>query len=124
VIGLVVGAVAAGNTVIIKQPEKVPETSRALRQVVADAFPENEVAMVEGDASVAEALLALPFNHLFFTGSTRIGKVVMTAAARTLASVTLELGGKSPAYLPPQANLSPAPPAISWGKSANSAPTS
>src|SRR5215813_5757064 len=123
VIGPLVGAVAAGNTVILKPSEKVPETNRALRQVVADAFPENEVAMVEGDASVAEALLALPFNHLFFTGSTRIGKVVMTAAARTLASVTLELGGKSPAYVAPGANLARAAQAIAWGKFVNAGQT-
>jgi aldehyde dehydrogenase (NAD+) len=122
-IGPLVGAVAAGNTAILKPSEKVPETNRALRQVVADAFPEDEVAMVEGEASVAEALLSLPFNHVFFTGSTRIGKVVMAAAAKTLASVTLELGGKSPAYVAPGANLARAAHAIAWGKFVNAGQT-
>jgi len=123
ILGPLVGAVAAGNVVILKPSEKVPETNRALRAFLADAFPEDEVAMVEGDASVAEALLALPFNHVFFTGSTRIGKVVMAAAAKMLASVTLELGGKSPAYVAPGANLARAARAIAWGKFVNAGQT-
>ena len=123
VLGPLAGAVAAGNTVIIKPSEKVPETNRALQQILTDAFPEAEVAMVEGDASVAEALLALPFNHVFFTGSTRVGKLVMAAAAKTLASVTLELGGKSPAYVAPGANLERAARAIAWGKFVNAGQT-
>ncbi|MGZ6098931.1 MAG: aldehyde dehydrogenase family protein, partial [Myxococcaceae bacterium] len=100
-----VPAVAAGNVVIIKPSEKVPETNRALRALLAEAFPENEVAMIEGEAPVAEALLELPFDHVFFTGSTRVGKIVMAAAAKNLASVTLELGGKSPAIVAPDAHL-------------------
>jgi aldehyde dehydrogenase (NAD+) len=119
VIGPLVGAIAAGNVVILKPSEKVPETNRALRAVLADAFPENEVAMVEGEVPVAEALLELPFDHIFFTGSTRVGKVVMAAAAKNLASVTLELGGKSPAIVAPDANLPRAAHAIAWGKFVN-----
>jgi aldehyde dehydrogenase (NAD+) len=122
-LGPLAGAVAAGNTVILKPSEKVPETNRALRQVISEAFPEAEVAMVEGEASVAEALLTLPFDHVFFTGSTRIGKVVMAAAAKTLASVTLELGGKSPAYVAPGANVDRAAHAIAWGKFVNAGQT-
>ena len=121
VLGPLADAVAAGNTVILKPSEKVPETNRALRQILTDAFPEAEVAMVEGDASVAEALLALPFNHILFTGSTKVGKLVMAAAAKTLASVTLELGGKSPAYVAPGANLERAARAIAWGSSSTPA---
>jgi aldehyde dehydrogenase (NAD+) len=109
--------------VILKPSEKIPETNRALRAVLADAFGENEVAMVEGDASIAEALLELPFDHVFFTGSTRVGKLVMAAAAKTLASVTLELGGKSPAIVAPDANLPRAAHAIAWGKFVNDGQT-
>ena len=119
VIGPLVGAIAAGNVVIIKPSEKVPETNRALRAVLADAFAENEVAMVEGEVPVAEALLELPFDHIFFTGSTRVGKVVMAAAAKNLASVTLELGGKSPAIVAPDAHLQRAAHSIAWGKFVN-----
>jgi aldehyde dehydrogenase (NAD+) len=68
-VGPLVGAIAAGNVVILKPSEKIPETNRAIRAVLADAFAENEVAMVEGDASIAEALLELPFDHIFFTGA-------------------------------------------------------
>ncbi len=100
-LGPLVGAIAAGNVVMVKPSEKVPETNRALRALLAEAFPETEVAMVEGEAPVAEALLELPFDHVFFTGSTRVGKMVMAAAAKHLASVTLELGGKSPAIVAP-----------------------
>jgi len=118
-IGPLVGAIAAGNVVIVKPSEKVPETNRALRAVLTEAFSENEVAMVEGEVPVAEALLELPFDHILFTGSTRVGKVVMAAAAKTLASVTLELGGKSPAIVAPDARLDRAAHAIAWGKFVN-----
>ena len=122
-IGPLVGAVAAGNTAILKPSEKVPETNKVLRQIVAEAFPEDEAAVVEGEANVAEALLTLPFNHVFFTGSTRVGKLVMAAAAKTLASVTLELGGKSPAYIAPGADVARAGRAIVWGKFVNAGQT-
>ena len=118
-LGPLVGAIAAGNVVIIKPSEKVPETNRALGAVLRDAFAEDEVAMIEGEVPVAEALLDLPFDHIFFTGSTRVGRVVMAAAARTLASVTLELGGKSPAIVAPDAALERAAHAIAWGKFVN-----
>ena len=118
-LGPLVGAIAAGNVMIVKPSEKVPETNRALRAVLADAFGEDEVAMVEGEVPVAEALLELPFDHIFFTGSTRVGKAVMAAAAKTLASVTLELGGKSPAIVAPDAALQRAAHAVAWGKFVN-----
>jgi aldehyde dehydrogenase (NAD+) len=122
-LGPLVGAIAAGNVVLLKPSEKVPETNRALRAVLAEAFPEHEVAMIEGEAQVAEGLLELPFDHVFFTGSTRVGKLVMAAAARTLASVTLELGGKSPAIVAPDASLPRAAHAIAWGKFVNAGQT-
>lgn len=122
-IGPLVGAIAAGNVVILKPSEKIPETNRALRAVLAEAFPENEVAMVEGDASVAEALLELPFDHVLFTGSTRVGKLVMAAAAKNLTSVTLELGGKSPAIVAPDAHLLRAAHSIAWGRFVNDGQT-
>ncbi|HVP62066.1 MAG TPA: aldehyde dehydrogenase family protein [Myxococcaceae bacterium] len=123
VLGPLAGAIAAGNVVIVKPSEKVPETNRALRALLVDAFPENEVAMIEGDAPVAEALLDLPFDHIFFTGSTRVGKLVMAAAAKHLASVTLELGGKSPAIVAPDANVPRAGQAIAWGSFVNAGQT-
>lgn len=123
ILGPLVGAIAAGNVVMVKPSEKVPETNRALRALLAEAFPENEVAMIEGEAAVAEALLDLPFDHVFFTGSTRVGKLVMAAAAKHLASVTLELGGKSPALVAPDAHLLRAAHAIAWGKFVNAGQT-
>jgi len=122
-LGPLIGAIAAGNVVILKPSEKVPETNRALRAFLAETFPESEVAMVEGEAPVAEALLDLPFDHIFFTGSTRVGKLVMAAAAKHLASVTLELGGKSPAIVAPDAHLARAASAIAWGSFVNAGQT-
>jgi len=98
--GLVVGplaaAVAAGNCCMVKLTDLCPATARVAATIIREAFNENEVAVFEGDVDVATALLELPFSHIFFTGSTRVGKLVMAAAAKNLASVTLELGGKSP----------------------------
>ncbi len=99
-LGLVMGplaaAVAAGNCCMVKLTDLCPATARVASKIVTKAFEEKEVALFEGDVGVATALLELPFNHIFFTGSTRVGKLVMTAAAKNLATVTLELGGKSP----------------------------
>jgi aldehyde dehydrogenase (NAD+) len=89
-----VSAIAAGNAVIIKPSELSPATSALLYSLISANFATEDIACVEGDAEVAKELLSLPFDHIFFTGSTAIGKVVMRAAADHLASVTLELGGK------------------------------
>ena len=86
-------AVAAGNVCIHRPSEKVPATAAAMARIVADAFPEDEVGMVLGGVETADALLQLPFDHIFFTGSTAVGRRVMHAAAEHLATVTLELGG-------------------------------
>jgi aldehyde dehydrogenase (NAD+) len=118
-----VAAIAAGNCVMIKPSEKSPATSRLLAEIVRDVFDESEVALFEGDASVAEALLELPFDHIFFTGSTRIGKIVMAAAAKNLASVTLELGGKSPVVIDESADLATTARRVVWGKFINAGQT-
>ena len=121
--GPLVSALAAGNTAIIKPSEMTPHLSALMAQVVKDVFPEDEVALFEGDAGVSTALLDLPFDHIFFTGSPAIGKVVMTAAAKHLTSVTLELGGKSPTIVDQTADLDLAARNIMWGKCANAGQT-
>lgn len=95
-LGPVAAAVAAGNCCMVKLTDLCPATARIAAKIIGEAFEENEVAVFEGDVSVATALLELPFSHIFFTGSTRVGKLVMAAAAKHLSSITLELGGKSP----------------------------
>jgi aldehyde dehydrogenase (NAD+) len=119
----VVSAVAAGNVVVLKPSEKTPATAAIIRTVLAEAFPEDEVAVIEGDALVAEALLEMPWDHIFFTGSTAVGKRIMAAAARHLSSVTLELGGKSPAVVERSANLARAALTIAHGKFINGGQT-
>ena len=104
-LGPVAAAVAAGNCCMVKLTDLCPATAKVAASIIADAFDENEVAVIEGDVSVASALLELPFNHIFFTGSTRVGKIVMAAAAKHLASITLELGGKSPVIIDQGADI-------------------
>lgn len=104
-LGPVAAAVAAGNCCMVKLTDLCPATARIAATIIKEAFDENEVAVFEGDVSVATALLDLPFNHIFFTGSTRVGKIVATAAAKHLASVTLELGGKSPVIIDDGADI-------------------
>jgi aldehyde dehydrogenase (NAD+) len=98
-LGPVAAAVAAGNCCMVKLTDLCPATAKIAGVIIREVFDENEVALFEGGVDVAEALLELPFNHIFFTGSTRVGKIVMAAAAKHLASVTLELGGKSPVII-------------------------
>ncbi len=118
-----IAAIAAGNTVMLKPSEMTPHTSGLIKQMIAELFPEEEIAVFEGDAQVAQALLALPFNHIFFTGSPQVGKIVMKAAAKHLASVTLELGGKSPAIIDETAKLKSAAAKLAWGKWFNNGQT-
>lgn len=92
-------ALAAGNRAMLKPSELTPRTSAALRRMLAEAFPEKEVAVVLGGPEVGAAFSALPFDHLLFTGSTQVGRKVMRAASDNLVPVTLELGGKSPAIV-------------------------
>lgn len=118
-----IAALAAGNSVILKPSELSPATSTLLAELVEQSIPPDLVAVVEGGADVAQMLLALPFDHIFFTGSPRIGKIVMAAAAKTLASVTLELGGKSPTIVGPKADIAKAARWIAWGKFTNAGQT-
>ena len=94
--GPLAAAIAAGNCCMVKLTDLCPATATVAAKIIKRAFEEKEVALFEGGVDVATALLDLPFSHIFFTGSTRVGKLVMTAAAKNLATVTLELGGKSP----------------------------
>jgi aldehyde dehydrogenase (NAD+) len=103
--GPLAAAIAAGNCCMVKLTDLCPATARIAAQIVRETFDEKEVALFEGDVDVATALLDLPFNHIFFTGSTRVGKLVMAAAAKHLASVTLELGGKSPVIIDDSADI-------------------
>jgi aldehyde dehydrogenase (NAD+) len=103
--GPLISALAAGCPALIKPSEVTPGHAALISRIIADAFAPAEVAVVEGDATMAIALLALPFDHVFFTGSTAVGKLVMAAAARHLTSVTLELGGKSPVIVDASADL-------------------
>jgi len=105
VFGPLAAAVAAGNCCIVKLTDLCPATARVAGKIIRQAFEEREVALFEGGVEVATALLDLPFNHIFFTGSTRVGKLVMAAAARNLATVTLELGGKSPVIVDEDADV-------------------
>ncbi len=92
-------AIAAGNHVILKPSERAPATAEVIRRLITAAFPQDYIAVLTGDASVASALSALPLDHILFTGSLSVGKLVMKAAAENLTPVTLELGGKSPALV-------------------------
>lgn len=118
-LGPLVSCLAAGNTAIIKPSELTPNTSQLMRDMVKEFFEEDIVTVIEGDAQVATQLLKLPFDHIFFTGSTAVGKIVMRAAADHLCSVTLELGGKSPTIIDASANLNDAAKRIAFGKFLN-----
>ena len=122
-LGPLVAALAAGNSVIIKPSEMTPATSALIARIVNETFPPDLVAVVEGGVQTSQRLLALPFDHIFFTGSPAVGKIVMEAAARSLASVTLELGGKSPAIIGPDANIKQAAAWVAFGKFANAGQT-
>lgn len=111
-----VGAIAAGNRAMIKPSELAPRSAEVLRDVVGEAFARDWVAVVLGGADVGEAFAALPFDHLIFTGSTRVGKLVMRAASENLVPVTLELGGKSPAIVGRDFNIHTAAARIMCGK--------
>ena len=121
--GPLVSALAAGNTAIIKPSEMTPAVSALMARIVAEVFPADEVALFEGSQPTSQALLQLPFDHIFFTGSPAVGKLVMAAAAQHLASVTLELGGKSPTIVDESANLTLAAETLMWGKFLNNGQT-
>jgi aldehyde dehydrogenase (NAD+) len=118
-----ISCLAAGNTAVIKPSELTPTVSQALKEFIEDTFLPKEVSVVLGDGAVAAQLTELPFNHIFFTGSPAIGKLVMAAAAKNLSSVTLELGGKSPVFIGGNYDLEDAAKKILWGKYTNAGQT-
>jgi aldehyde dehydrogenase (NAD+) len=122
-IGPLISCLAAGNTAMIKPSEMTPHTSKLIAELVKEFFDEDLVAVVQGDQDISSQLLALPFDHIFFTGSPGVGKIVMKAAAENLSSVTLELGGKSPAIIDESANLKDAAKRIAFGKFLNNGQT-
>ena len=116
-------ALAAGNRVLIKPSELTPETSALMARLVGEYFAPEEMRVITGDVAVGRAFAALPFDHLFFTGSTTVGKAVAQAAAQNLTPVTLELGGKSPALVHPSADIALAAERIAFGKLINAGQT-
>ncbi|MDO9323237.1 MAG: coniferyl aldehyde dehydrogenase [Pseudomonas sp.] len=121
--GPLVGALAAGNRVMIKMSESTPATSQLVKDLLAKIFPEDLVCVVLGEAEVGVAFSTLAFDHLLFTGATSIGKHVMRAAAENLTPVTLELGGKSPAIVSAEVPLEHAAERIAFGKTLNAGQT-
>jgi aldehyde dehydrogenase (NAD+) len=121
--GPLVSCLAAGNTAIIKPSEMTPNTSALIAALVSEFFDEDIVKVIEGGAEVSTELLTYPFDHIFFTGSPAIGKIVMRAASEHLTSVTLELGGKSPTIIDEKAELKSAANRIAFGKFLNNGQT-
>jgi aldehyde dehydrogenase (NAD+) len=121
--GPLISALAAGNTVLLKPSELAPHTSALMRSIVEEFFDSNQVRLLEGAVDETQELLSLPFDHIFFTGSPRVGKIVMKAAAEHLTSVTLELGGKSPAVVTDSARIKDSADKIIYGKCTNAGQT-
>jgi aldehyde dehydrogenase (NAD+) len=115
----VVSAIAAGNTIIIKPSERTPHTSELIQNMMGELFDPAEITVIQGAVDETQALLKLPFDHIFFTGSSQIGKIIMAAAAKNLTSITLELGGKSPVIVDETANIKDAAKKLTWGKFLN-----
>lgn len=122
-VGPTIGALAAGNRVMIKLSEFTPATNEVLKKVFAEAYNEDEVAIITGEANVGVAFSQLPLDHLFFTGSTTVGRYVMAAAAKNLTPVTLELGGKSPTIIGEHGDITDAAKRIAFGKCTNAGQT-
>lgn len=122
-IGPLVGALAAGNRVMIKMSRNTPQTGRVLQAMIQEAFAEDHVAVMPGEEGSGAAFAKKPWDHLIFTGSTHVGRQVMAAAAANLTPVTLELGGKSPAIIGPRAPMAHAAERIAFGKLLNAGQT-
>tara|TARA_Y100000768_G_scaffold200624_1_gene150825 strand:- start:4778 stop:6175 length:1398 start_codon:yes stop_codon:yes gene_type:complete len=118
-----IAAIASGNTAVIKPSELTPASGLLVKKLIEKTFSQEEVAVFLGEKDLAQKLLELPFNHIMFTGSPRVGKLVMGAAAKHLAGVTLELGGKSPVIVDKHANIKDAAWKISFFKFANAGQT-
>lgn len=112
-------AIAAGNAVIVKPSEIAANTSSLVKEMISEIFPTNEVTVIEGGIEETTHLLAKKFNHIYFTGSPNVGKVVMEASAKHLCSVTLELGGKSPVIIDQTTNIKTTAKKIAWAKTLN-----
>ncbi len=118
-----IGAIAAGNTAIIKPSELTPNVSSVIRKIIENTFKPEYIAVVEGGIEETNDLIHLPFDYMFFTGSEKVGKIVYQAASENLVPVTLELGGKSPVIIDETANLKVASERIAFGKFTNAGQT-
>ncbi|WP_375162294.1 aldehyde dehydrogenase [Staphylococcus hyicus] len=114
-----IGAIAAGNTAIVKPSELTPNVSKVIQSITEATFEETHVSVIQGGKDTIQSLLDLPFDHIFFTGSTKVGQIVYEAASKHLTPVTLELGGKSPTIIDKTANLKVASERICFGKFLN-----
>jgi aldehyde dehydrogenase (NAD+) len=118
-----VGAISAGCTAVLKPSPYTPATSKVLEEMILQTFPNKYVSLVQGDRTVNTTLLEQRWDMIFFTGSPALGRTVMSAAARNLTQVVLELGGKSPCIIDRTANITLAARRIAWGKTLNSGQT-
>jgi coniferyl-aldehyde dehydrogenase len=118
-----IAALAAGCRALIKPSELTPRTSELMARLLAERFPADQVAVVTGGSDVAEVFCSERFDHLFYTGSTRIGRSVGQAAARNLTPVTLELGGKSPVIVDASIPLDRVAHPLAWGRFLNAGQT-
>ncbi len=123
IIAPLIGAISAGNTAILKPSEISTATSKAIEKLINNTFDPGFIHVLEGDASVTQSLLKLDFDHIFFTGSPRVGRIIMQEAAKKLIPVTLELGGKSPCIVDSGINIKLAAKRIVWGKFLNAGQT-
>ena len=118
-----IGAIAAGNTVILKPSEYTPTVSTVIQRIIEEVFDAEYVSICQGNSEVTQQLLELPFDYIFFTGSEKVGRIVYQAASSHLTPVTLELGGKSPVIVDETANIKVASERICFGKFANAGQT-
>ncbi|GFZ32235.1 aldehyde dehydrogenase [Clostridium zeae] len=118
-----IGAIAAGNCVVLKPSESTPTVSALVKKIIEETFDSSYIRVIEGERETTSALINSPFDYIFFTGSVPVGKIVMEAAAKNLVPVTLELGGKSPVIVDKTANIAIAAKRILWGKLINAGQT-
>ncbi|HLR18668.1 MAG TPA: aldehyde dehydrogenase [Staphylococcus sp.] len=118
-----IGAIAAGNTAILKPSEFTPHVSNIIQRIIEDVFNPEYISVIQGEAETTQSLIHLPFDYIFFTGSEKVGRIVYRAASENLTPVTLELGGKSPVIVDESANIKVASERISFGKFTNAGQT-